>query len=97
MNNDNKYAIVTTITSYRTRYAVPVEDNDFKTVEHLKAMVADDKVDEFSQLWLGEQIIDARVVDEQQMLEMFDAENEYLKGWSTEQKIDFVKKSLING
>jgi hypothetical protein len=87
---------VTIITSYRIRYAVPVEDNDLKTVEHLKALVADDQVDEFSQLWLGDQIIDARVVDEQQMLEMFDAENEYLKGWSTEQKIDFVKKSLIN-
>ena len=97
MNNDNKYAIVTTITSYRTRYAVPVEDNDLKTVERVKKMATDDQVDTFSQLWLGEQIIDSRVVDEQQMLEMFDAENEYLKGWSTEQKIDFVKKSLIDG
>lgn len=97
MNEDVQYAIVTVISSYRTRYAVPVKDEDFKTVERVKTMVADDQVDEFSQLWLGEQIIDARVVDEQQMLEMFDAENEYLKGWSTEQKIDFVKKSLING
>ena len=97
MNDNTKYAIVTVISSYRTRYAVPVKDEDFnfKTVERVKTMVADEEVDEFSQLWLGEQIIDAQVVDQQQMLDMFDVENEYLKGWSTKQKIDFVKKSII--
>lgn len=96
MNEDVQYAIVTVISSYRTRYAVPVKDEDFKTVERVKTMVADNEVDEFSQLWLGEQIIDAQVVDQHQMLNMFDVENEYLKGWSTKQKIDFVKKSNIS-
>ena len=95
MNDETQYVMVTTISSHRVRYAVPVKNADDQTVENVKNMVANEEVEEFSQLWLGEQIIDTQVVDEQRMLEMFDDENRYLSSWSAEQKIDHVKKSWI--
>ena len=93
MNDKTQYVMVTAISSHRIRYAVPVKNADDQTIEHVKDMVASEEVEEFSQLWLGEQIIDTQVVDEQRMLEMFDDENRYLTSWSTEQKIDNVKNS----
>ena len=95
MNDETQYVMVTTISSHRIRYAVPVKNADGQTVENVKNMIANEEVEEFSQLWLGEQIIDTQVVDEQMMLEMFDDENQYLTSWSAEQKIDHVKKSWI--
>ena len=53
-----------------------------------------EEVEEFSQKHLGEQIVDCYEVDEAQMLEMFDQQNNYLKSWTTEQKLSWVRDSI---
>ena len=95
---EEKYVIVTAISSYRMRYCIPVSDlqkmNPDATVdpeEWAMDSVAMNEVDEFSQEWLGEHILDAREVTEKEMLSMFDKENKYLESWSTEKKLEHVK------
>jgi len=39
---------------------------------------------------LGETILDTFVLDEERMLALFDRDNDYLKGWSEEQKLKYV-------
>lgn len=95
-----QYAVVTTVSSHRIRYVVPLDQlqelNPDAPVaaEWLADSVVMGEVEEFSQDWLGEQILDADVISEQQMLSLFDKDNDYLRSWSTEQKIDSVRKAL---
>lgn len=93
----NKYAIVTAVSSYRMRYAIPIEDlqNLNKEAQVELEWAADavtcEEVEEFSQQWLGEQIIDVQELYEKQTLELFDKDNEYLRNWSKDQKLDYIR------
>jgi hypothetical protein len=49
------------------------------------------EVEEFSQQWLGEQIVEIQELDEEQILELFDKDNDYLKSWSRDQKLNYIK------
>lgn len=85
-----RYAIVTTISTFRHRYAIPIREGE--SAYSLQDLVTCNAVEEFSQLHLGEQISDALEMSEDQMLELFDRDNEYLRGWSRERKIAWVNK-----
>lgn len=94
-----KYVIVTAISSHRMRYCIPVDELQkmntsvpVKGHEREWAMdtVTMQEVKEFSQDHIGEQIIDAQVVDEEEMLRQFNEDNDYLKSWTTEKKIEWV-------
>lgn len=93
----NKYAIVTAVSSYRMRYAIPMEDlqnmntNAKVELEWAADAVTCEEVEEFSQHWLGEQIVDVQELDEEQILELFDKENEYLSSWSKDQKLEHIR------
>jgi hypothetical protein len=98
MSIDNEqYVIVSAISSYRMRYCIPMSElqklNPDDTVDPSWALdcVTCEQVKEFSQRWLGEQICDAQVVKEGEMLQFFDTDNEYLADWSTEQKLAWVR------
>ena len=92
---DKQYVIVTTISTHRMRYCVPLDDlrDHDGTVDPKWAMdsVTMQEVKEFSQDWLGEQIVDYRVVDVNGMLDQFDQDNDYLKGWTMTKKITWVE------
>ena len=49
--------------------------------------------DEFSQDHVGETIVDWWVEDEEQILERFDRENDYLSSWGKEQKLKWIAKN----
>lgn len=93
----NKYVIVTAVSTHRVRYAIPLEDlqklNDDKKVEISWACdsVINHEVAEFSQEWLGEQIVDVQEFNEEQVLELFDKENAYLETWSRDQKLNNIR------
>jgi len=100
-----KYVIVTTISSHRMRYAIPVDELqrlnpdvsiEGREIEWANDSVTCEEVQEFSQKHIGEQIVDTKVFSEEEMLELFDKDNDYLKDWSTEKKIDYVKKWRLN-
>ena len=95
-----KYVIVTAISSHRIRYAIPVDElqkmNTEVPVEGHETEWAMDcvtcgEIKEFSQMHIGEQIIDAAIVDEDAMVKQFDADNDYLAGWPKDRKIEYVR------
>ena len=95
-----KYVIVTAISSFRQRYVFPVDElqllNTEVSVEGHELEWANDcvtceEVQEFSQKWIGEQIVDSRIATEDEMLELFDTDNDYLKGWDKDFKINYVR------
>lgn len=96
-----KYVVVTTISSHRMRYVIPVDElqklNPDVPVEGYETEWAMDcvtceEVNDFSQGHVGEQIIDAYIVDEESMLNLFDKDNGYLAGWTKEKKLEYVRK-----
>jgi hypothetical protein len=55
-----------------------------------------EEVNEFSQKWLGETIVDTMVFDEKQTLDLFNSDNDYLTSWTNEQKVEFLRNWKIN-
>ena len=95
-----KYVIVTAISSYRMRYCIPVDELqelnvevpiEGREIEWAEDCVTCNEVVEFSQKHIGETIIDSEILTEEQILEKFDADNDYLKGWTREKKIQYVR------
>lgn len=101
-NTDERYVVVTAISTHRMRYCVPVSElqklnpdvditNDIaKQVEWANDSVTMEEVKEFSQHHIAENIVDTFILDEERMLMMFDRDNDYLKGWSKEKKIEHI-------
>jgi len=91
--SDEKYVVVTAISQFKMRYVVPMselqKDNPDAPVDPLWALdgVTCNDYEEFSQDHLGEVITDWCVENEEQILERFDRENDYLAGWTKEQKL----------
>lgn len=92
-----EYVVVTCISSFRQRYVIPVDElqalNPDEPVDPAWALdcVTMEQVKEFSQRHVGEQIIDAQVVKEAEILQFFDADNDYLASWTEEQKLEWIR------
>ena len=92
-----EYVVVTTISTFRERYVIPVDElqklNPDQPVDPSWALdeVTMENVKEFSQRHVGEQIIDAQVVKEKEILQFFDADNDYLAEWPEEQKLEWIR------
>lgn len=102
---ENKYVLVETISTFRHRYMLrfdelqklnpEIELNDIHAIEWANDTVTCEEAEEFSQLHVGELITDTRIVHgDDAMIEMFDRDNDYLREWSRDQKIECVRKSI---
>jgi hypothetical protein len=80
---ETELVMVDVISTYRIRYAVEVPKG--KAEWALDTVVMDD-AKEFSQEYLGEQIVSHRVVTEAEALAMCDIDNEYCSMWSSDEK-----------
>ena len=103
MTKENEqYVVVTTVCTFRHRYVVPMSElqacNPSMPAEAEWALdaVTMEEVEEFSQKHLGEHIVDAQIMEQDQVLTLFDADNDYLKDWSKEQKIASIHKCWID-
>lgn len=81
----NEYVLVECIQQYRMRYVVEVPED--KSDWALDTVVCNG-AEEFSQLDLGETIVSHRVLTKEELLKLCDQDNEYVKGWSDEKKLD---------
>ena len=95
------YVVVTAISSYRMRYVMHRDDLQKKNTEKPVDVIewANDTVnmnecEEFSQKHMGEYIVDTVEMNEEDMLELFDKDNDYLSDWSKDQKIEWVRKTI---
>lgn len=83
-----KLVLVTTISTFTHSYVFSEdEDVDSKLVLDF---IGDEGTEEMSQTWMGEQIVNHRDITVEEYLEIFDRENDYLKNWTTEQKLRFI-------
>jgi len=87
-----KYILVDAISSFRIRYAVsvPADFDDVKAKEWAGDSVTCEDVEEFSQEHIGEQISSMRILSEEELLAQFDEDNDYLRPWSNELKLQNV-------
>jgi len=81
---DTELVMVEAIQSYRMRYLVEVPKGKSEWAADTVTMM---EAKEFSQLSLGEQITSHRVITEDEAIEICDADNDYLKSWTREQKL----------
>lgn len=105
--SDDRYVVVTVVSTFRMRYVMHVDDLRAQNTDYVPDdpelmvwagdTVALEGVDEFSQEHVGENIIDTEIITKEEMLELFDKDNGYLKGWDEDYKIKWVRKTLVKG
>ena len=95
------YVVVTALSSYRMRYVMHRDDlqkiNPNVTgqiVSWANDTVTMEECEEFSQEHMGEYIVDTVEMNEEDMLELFDKDNDYLSDWSKDQKIEWIRKTI---
>ena len=92
-----QYVIVTAVSTFRQRYCIPMDElqaeNTDMTVDPLWALdaVTCDEVNEFSQLHIGELIVDHEVLSEKEALAMYDRDNDYLKDIDVDKKVRMMR------
>ena len=98
---EDDYVVVTTISQFRMRYVMHKDDlqklnteMQVQPIEWAEDTVTCEDCEEFSQKHLGEVIIDTTTMTEDQMLQLFDEDNDYLKGWDKDYKIQWVRKQI---
>jgi len=97
---DKDYVVVTAISSFRMRYVLhrddlqklnPDPDLPIDIVEWANDTVSLEECEEFSQEHMGEYIVDTVEMNEDEMLDLFDKDNDYLSEWTKDQKIELVR------
>ena len=97
------YVVVTCISSHRVRYVMHRDDlqklnteNPVNAIEWANDTVNMNECEEFSQKHMGEYIIDTVKMNEKDMLELFDKDNDYLSGWTKDQKLEWVRNNIVS-
>ncbi len=100
----SKLVMVDVLSSFRIRYVVKVESDVRDALDEVVWREGDTTFKEFSQKHIDPTaIIDHREITEEEYLELFDKDNDYLAVWTDEQKksfinvIDYEPKELDNG
>ena len=95
------YVVVTAISSYRMRYVMHRDDlqklnpsEPVNAIEWANDTVNMNECEEFSQEYMGEYIVDTVEMNEEDMLELFDKDNDYLREWTKDQKIEWIRKTI---
>ena len=90
-DNLNLY-VVETVSIFRHRYVVEVRESGHAEDEVVMKM-HDENFKEFSQKHIDECISSVRKLkDNQEYLELFNEDNEYLSEWTEEQKLSFINR-----
>jgi hypothetical protein len=101
----NDYVVVTAISSHRMRYVMHKDDlrkmntdaqpTDKELLTWAMDSVTMQECEEFSQMHIGEQIIDALEMNEEEILNLFDADNDYLSEWDRGYKLQWIRRNLV--
>ena len=88
--SEKKIFIVETISQHRLLYAVKAESRE--KAESFVLNSSAEEIKEMGQNHIGESVFCSYDVDEESYIETFDDINEYLKEWSTEQKLKYINE-----
>ena len=91
MDESKKLYVVDVMSTFRMRYVVKARSEEHALDE---VVMEEHNTDfkEFSQEHIGTHIFSSRELTEEQYLELFDKDNDYLKGWTKEQKLDSINE-----
>lgn len=95
------YVKVNTVSIFRQTYVIPLdslqeENTDVELTHKLAEEWANDavtceNVEEFSQKWMGENIITTDILSEEEILKQFDKDNpELITEWDDQRKLSFI-------
>lgn len=86
---EKKLYVVDVMSTFRMRYVVEANSEEHALDE---VVMEEHNTDfkEFSQEHIGTHIFASREVTKEQYLELFDKDNDYLKGWTEEQKLNMI-------
>lgn len=87
--------LVETVSMFRMRYVVDCKEATHAT-DTVVVDMGTDKLKEFSQEHLDEIITSVREISKEEYLRQFDEDNDYLKDWTEEQKLQFITKVDYN-
>lgn len=88
-----KLVMVDVLHQFRMRYCVEVEDVIEHALDEVTIRENDTNFKEFSQKSLEPSIIlSHREINEEEYIRMFNEDNDYLKDWSLENKLNFINK-----
>lgn len=90
--SEKEYMLVEEISTFRNRYLIPKEDLSGVGYIEAEDYVLSGEVEQFSQKHLGSLISELEILTEEEALKLFDKDNDYLKEWSKEQKINYLKR-----
>ena len=80
------WVLVETVSMYRMRYMVEIRDED--PIDYALDTVVCNQAKEFSQKHIDESIITQRHVTIEEALRICDEDNDYVKNWDKEKKIE---------
>jgi hypothetical protein len=92
----SKFVLVETLSQYRMRYVIEVPDDHNErecpctAIQWAEDTVTMQEMKEFSQKWIGETILSSREVSKKEVISLCDEDNDYLKSWTKEQKMNLV-------
>ena len=86
-----KLYIVDVMSTFRMRYVVEAEEESH-ALDEVVCRETEPDFREFSQEHIGTHIFSSREISKDEYLEMFDKDNDYLKGWSKKQKLNQINK-----
>lgn len=90
---ETELVLVDTISMFRMRYVVEVPKGK---KEYASDTVTMQEAKEFSQEHLDEIITTSRVISEDELIQICDEDNAYLKEWTREQKLNLITR-IENG
>jgi hypothetical protein len=89
---DTKLYLIETISMFRMRYVVEARSEEHAMDEVTIHAGGADELKEFSQHHIDEVISSGRELTQEQYMELFHKDNDYLKSWTDEQKLEFINK-----
>ena len=88
--SEKKIYIVETISQHRLLYAIKAETRE--EAERFVLNASAEEIKEMGQNHIGESVFCSYDVDEKTYIETFDDINDYLKEWSTDQKLKYINE-----
>lgn len=85
--------LIETVSVFRMRYVIEAK-NASDAKDEVTMNIGE--LAEFSQLHVDEMITSAREIDKKEYLRLFDEDNEYLKDWDKQQKLNWINKVDYN-
>ena len=88
--SEKKIFIVETISQHRLLYAIKAETRE--EAERFVLNASAEEIKEMGQNHIGESVFCSYDVNEEGYIETFDDINDYLKDWSTDQKLKYINE-----